>query len=246
MKRQWNLWLNGILGVALALPMAGFALAQDSADDNRPRAERQNDDGAREDKADPEERDADREERNSNREERNADREERNVERDARDIDRAEAPVERQPRSIRNDRLAPRDNVDVRVQEGSPSDLQAAPAPIQPQPMQHQGAMQHRGQVYASGNNCCCGSGNVVYSNGYQSARAMNNGGYRSYSYQGGDAAMAIAPAAPVYVDQGYNAGYGYRSYNGVQNGANWDRFNEHDSRNFSGSYGSRASLRSR
>lgn len=209
MKTQFRLWIRGVMGAALCMPVAGFALAQDSADDNRPRAERQNDDGAREDRGDLDE-----------------DR--------ARDKAPASAVNDRVPRSVRTD-----------VQEGSPSDLAPAPlehdqAPIQPMPMSHT-------RRHAAQSNCCCGNGGAYSQNhGYRSARMMNNNGaYRSFSYQGGDDAVFVQQAAPtsVYYHDGYVGG---RRFGGVQNGANWDRFHEHDSRNFSGSYGSRASLRSR
>ncbi len=186
MKTQWKRLMSGIVGAVLCLPLASVALAQDAADDNRPRAERQNDDGDRNEAAAPE---------------RNA--------RDASPSDLAPTPLEQNA------------------------------APVQPIPMSH-------ARTYAAQGNCCCSTAGVAYSqnNGYRSARGANYGGYRSYSYQGGDdaAVMPQAAPAPAYYYGGNVSG---RRYSGVQNGANWDRFNEHDSRNFSGSYGSRASLRS-
>lgn len=210
MKMQFKRWISGVMGAVLCLPLASLAFAQDSAEDNRPRAERQNDDGAREDRGAPDE-----------------DR--------ARDDAPAPAVNDRAPRSVRTN-----------VQDGSPSDLAPAPIERNPAPMP---MTQARG--YAAQGNCCCGNGGVAYSqnNAYRSARVMNNnGGYRSYSYAAGNNAAFVQPAqAPVYYNNDFNDGYvGGRRFGGVQNGANWDRFHEHDSRNFSGSYGSRASLRSR
>lgn len=221
MRTFWN---RSLLGLALLLPVTGITLAQEDADDNRPRTERQNDDGARDDRSDRA-NDDDRE----------------NVREDRGNRDNQRNDV-REPRPIRSERGTIRDDVNVRQDAGSPSDLDATPAPIQPQPMQH------GRQPVAYGNNCCCGNQGVAYnhSGAYQAARPMN-GGYRSFSYQGGDAYAAPAPAPVVYndgFDRGYVGGRGFRG--GIQNGANWNRFDEHDSRNLSGSYGSRASLRSR
>lgn len=228
MSKQWKRWLSGVVGLALVLPIAGFVLAEDDREeDDRPRAERRMDD-----ENEPN-RDAQRE--SAARDDDDAD--------DARAIEREE----RVPRSVRRDRNL-RDDVPTNVQDGdevapdssSPSDLpprDLPPGPAHAAPRQHvQG-------------NCCCSSGPVVYSqnnDGYRSARANNGGAYRSFSYQGGEAGAVVETApAPVY-NNGYGGGYinTGRRFGGVPNGANWDRNNEHDSRNFSGSYGSRASLR--
>jgi len=230
MKTHFQRCLSAFLGLALALPVASMTMGQDSEDEPRSRVERQDDDGAR-DENNKRDRDDDR------------DRDNRDTREEARD-DEAPANNERAPRSIRTER---RTNVNADNVQGSPSDMPAQPAPIHPQPM-HQAQAHHSGGFVS--NNCCCNNGGVVYSqnNGYRSAR-MNNGGYRSFSYQGGDDAVNMnvqASPAPVMYGNGYSNGFNNRGYyGGVQNGANWDRHNEHDSRNFSGSYGSRASLRS-
>jgi hypothetical protein len=169
----------------------------------------------------------------------NRDAQRESAARDDDDADEATDREERVPRSVRRDRNL-RDDVRVNVQDeedspdvrSSPSDLpprDLPPGPAHAAPRQHvQG-------------NCCCSSGPVVYSqngNGYRSARANNGGAYRSFSYQGGDEGAVVEPApAPIYNDA-------YPAYRGrSMNGANWNRSNEHETRNFSGSYGSRATL---
>lgn len=131
-------------------------------------------------------------------------------------------------------------NLDRRVEsptQASPSDM---PAPIPMSEPAH--ARQMRAMPrQPMGNACCCGGGNVVYSGGYATAQAMPRSGYRSYSYQADDGAMYAAPMPMRSYDTYYGSGYwsGDASYNG----ANWDRHHESDRTNFSGSYGSRASL---
>jgi hypothetical protein len=131
-------------------------------------------------------------------------------------------------------------NLDRRVEsptQASPSDM---PAPIPMNEPTHHRNMQAMPRQ-SMGNACCCG-GSVMYSRGYVSAPAMpRSGGYRSYSYQADDSAAYAAPMPMRSYDTYYDGGYW--NGNAHYNGANWDRRHESDRTNFSGSYGSRASL---
>jgi hypothetical protein len=109
----------------------------------------------------------------------------------------------------------------------SPSDVPAQR--LQPVPM-------NQSQSYAG--NCGCTSGGYATNNANQMARVNNNGGYRSFSYQGAE--PQLAPTT-VY-NGGFNNGYYGNNYS---NGTSHIRGvpNEANPRNFSGHYGSRAAL---
>ncbi len=150
-------------------------------------------------------------------------------------------PIEPTPArdAVRNevDRNVDR-NLDRRVEsptQASPSDM---PAPI-PMAEPAHGRQMHAMPRQHMSNPCCCGN-NMVYSRGYANAQAMPRSGYRSYSYQADGGAVYAAPMPARSYDTYYGGGYGH---GGTYNGANWDRHHESDRTNFSGSYGSKASL---
>ncbi len=135
------------------------------------------------------------------------------------------------------------DQVDRNVEPVPDAAPQASPSDMPPpQPMAEPS---HSRQVHPMprqymGNSCCCG-GRVVYSRGYHTAQARPRSGYRSYSYQANDGTVHAAPMPARSYDTYYGGHYWTGS--GSYNGANWDRHHESDRTNFSGSYGSKASL---
>lgn len=127
-------------------------------------------------------------------------------------------------------------NVDRRAETPPPASPSDRPAPIPMSEPAH-GRQMHAMPRQHMSNPCCCG-GNMVYYRGYATARAMPRSGYRSYSYQADDGAVYAAPVGGYHT---YHGG-GYWG-DGTYRGANWDRHHESDRTNFSGSYGSKASL---
>lgn len=244
MRTHWKKWMTGVLSLALALPIAGTVYAQEAADDRDPPREEQRDEPSEEQRDEPrEDRDAPRDEQQDQAPARERD--------DADDRDAAPAREESEKRNgqtedadreergfggVRAPRSDRQDNRDLQDDRrgGSPSDLQRAPE-RQPRPIPQQQA-----QMYSQGN-CCCGNGAMYSNNGYRSAR-VNNNGYRSYSYQGGEAAVA----APVYTNT-YSGNAGYYNNGGYYYNHGTSHIpgvpSEANPRNFSGSYGSRATL---
>lgn len=145
-------------------------------------------------------------------------------------------PIEPTPASD-----AVRDEIDRNVDRQSDAVPQASPsdrpAPI-PMSEPARGRQMHAMPRQHMSNPCCCG-GNMVYYRGSATAQAMPRSGYRSYSYQADDGAVYAAPM-PM---RSYDAYYGGYGHGGTYHGANWDRHHESDRTNFSGSYGSKASL---